>query len=137
MLEEVLSIDNCINYSCQPSKPETMLVPFIVSKYPLEVIVWSIESIWDPFSRTQTQNLSNLLNGNFWRSLPWSINGDHRLEKVLKALHCRISRSIAEDVYIPLLPTSHILDFKSDSGQFFLRQWNTGIDSKEESINLT
>ena len=38
-----------------------------------------------------------------------------------------MTRSIADDVYIPLLPKSHVLDLKSAAGQFYLRQWNTAL----------
>ena len=56
---------------------------------------------------------------------------DSKHEKVLKSLTNRISRSIGEDVYIPLLPKSHVMDLKSDAGQFYLRQWNTGIGEEQ------
>ena len=125
-LEDVPSIANCFSFSCGPSDPETMLVPYVIRQYPLDTIVWSIENIWDPLSSSQTQRLANMLGGDLFRALPWSINGDPRFEKILKAVDERLARTIAEDVYIPLLPSSHVLDLKSDSGQFFLRQWNTG-----------
>lgn len=51
-----------------------MLVPFVLSKYPLETIIWSIDEVWDPLSSTQTKNLAKLLNGQMYRSLPWAIN---------------------------------------------------------------
>ena len=103
-----------------------MLVPYVIRQYPLDTIVWSIENIWDPLSSSQTRRLTSLLGGDLFRALPWAINGDPRFEKILKAIDERLARTIAEDVYIPLLPSSHVLDLKSDSGQFFLRQWNTG-----------
>lgn len=103
-----------------------MLVPYVIRQYPLDTIVWSIGNIWDPLSSSQTRRLAGQLDGDLFRALPWAINGDPRFEKILKAIDERLARTIAEDVYIPLLPSSHVLDLKSESGQFFLRQWNTG-----------
>ena len=54
-------------------------------------------------------------------------SSDHRHEKLLKSIIARFTRSIQEDVYIPLLPKSHVMDLKSDAGQFYLRQWNTAL----------
>jgi len=125
-LHETKSIKNAIYYSCQGDEPDKFLLPHLVGHYPLESVSWWVAHSWDPLSRRQTESLVHLLNSDLWRNLPWAIATDDKFKPLIEMIHKRLSRSIAEDVYLPLLLPS-ALDPKCGAAQFFWRQWHSAL----------
>ena len=98
-LESLKTVKNAIAYSCQSDPPETMLLPFLIGKYPYDTILWWVNEIWDPMSTRQTESLVKLFDSDIFRSMPWATSNDEKLKTLLNAVNERLLRSISEDFY--------------------------------------
>ena len=96
-LESLITVKNAIAYSCQSDPPETMLLPFLIGKYPYDTILWWVNQVWDPMSTRQTESLVKLFDSDIFRSMPWATSNDEKLKTLLNAVNERLLRSISKD----------------------------------------
>ena len=84
------AIKTAIRYSIQPDEPGVMLLPYLVSKYPLDSISWWVSECYDPMSKKQTVALTTLLDSKFWRNMPWAVSTDEKIKILFSNIHQRI-----------------------------------------------
>ncbi|XP_054569413.1 PAX3- and PAX7-binding protein 1 isoform X1 [Eptesicus fuscus] len=107
--ENMLWFESLLFYGCEEREQERedvdiALLPTIVEKVILPKLTVIAESMWDPFSTTQTARMVGitlkLVNG-----YPSVANAENKNTQVyLKALLLRMRRTLDDDVFMPLYP---------------------------------
>ncbi|XP_032650818.1 PAX3- and PAX7-binding protein 1 isoform X2 [Chelonoidis abingdonii] len=107
--ESMLWFESLLFYGCEEQEQEKddvdiSLLPTIVERVVLPKLTVLAESIWDPFSTTQTSRMvavtQKLVNG-----YPSVVNAENKnTQTLLKALLLRMRRTLDDDVFMPLYP---------------------------------
>ncbi|KAM5180015.1 PAX3- and PAX7-binding protein 1 isoform 2-T2 [Mantella aurantiaca] len=131
--ESMMWFECLVFYGCdvkeddEKEDPDIALLPSLVEKVVLPKLTGMAESVWDPFSSTQTKRLAavmqKLING-----YPTVVNsGNKNTEALLKALLIRMRRTLDDDVFMPLYPKNVIENKNSGPCVFFQRQFWSSV----------
>lgn len=130
--ETMLWFESLLFYGCEEREQERedvdiALLPTIVEKVILPKLTVIAESMWDPFSTTQTSRMVGitlkLVNG-----YPSVANAENKNTQVyLKALLLRMRRTLDDDVFMPLYPKNVLENKNSGPYLFFQRQFWSSV----------
>ncbi|XP_059542315.1 PAX3- and PAX7-binding protein 1 isoform X3 [Myotis daubentonii] len=130
--ENMLWFESLLFYGCEEREQERedvdiALLPTIVEKVILPKLTVIAESMWDPFSTTQTSRMVGitlkLVNG-----YPSVANAENKNTQVyLKALLLRMRRTLDDDVFMPLYPKNVLENKNSGPYLFFQRQFWSSV----------
>ncbi|KAM3934634.1 PAX3- and PAX7-binding protein 1 [Leptodactylus fuscus] len=130
--ESMVWFESLLFYGCEEKEfdkedADILLLPSLVEKVILPKIAVIAESVWDPFSSTQTSRLAavfqKLING-----YPTVVNSDNKnTEALLKALLMRMRQTLDDDVFMPLYPKNVIENKNSAPCVFFQRQFWSSV----------
>ncbi|CAI9607598.1 unnamed protein product [Staurois parvus] len=130
--ESMMWFESLLFYGCDVQEADkedadVALLPSLVEKVVLPKLTVIAESVWDPFSSTQTNRLAavmqKLING-----YPTVVNsGNKNTEALLKALLVRMRRTLDDDVFMPLYPKNVIENKNSGPCVFFQRQFWSSV----------
>ncbi|CAK6442111.1 unnamed protein product [Pipistrellus nathusii] len=130
--ESMLWFESLLFYGCEEREQERedvdiALLPTIVEKAILPKLTVIAESMWDPFSTTQTSRMVGitlkLVNG-----YPSVANAENKNTQVyLKALLLRMRRTLDDDVFMPLYPKNVLENKNSGPYLFFQRQFWSSV----------
>ncbi|XP_059542319.1 PAX3- and PAX7-binding protein 1 isoform X7 [Myotis daubentonii] len=133
--ENMLWFESLLFYGCEEREQERedvdiALLPTIVEKVILPKLTVIAESMWDPFSTTQTSRMVGitlkLVNG-----YPSVANAENKNTQVyLKALLLRMRRTLDDDVFMPLYPKNVLENKNSGPYLFFQRQFWSSVKEK-------
>ncbi|UJR25042.1 hypothetical protein I4U23_006402 [Adineta vaga] len=110
-------------------------VPLIMEKVIIPKLTIIIETIYDPLSSKQTNNLVKLIE-NIFQTYPTMTDDSKTVQVLLKSIADRLQRSIDDDIYIPLYPKEIIALGSSRTSsnnsaivatEFFFRQYWTCV----------
>ncbi|XP_073473235.1 PAX3- and PAX7-binding protein 1 [Aquarana catesbeiana] len=124
---ECLLFYGCDMKDADKEDADVALLPSLVEKVVLPKLTGIAESVWDPFSATQTNRLAavmqKLING-----YPTVVNsGNKNTEALLKGLLVRMRRTLDDDVFMPLYPKNVIENKNSGPCVFFQRQFWSSV----------
>ncbi|KAM7180230.1 PAX3- and PAX7-binding protein 1 [Macrochelys suwanniensis] len=130
--ESMLWFESLLFYGCEEQEQEKddadiSLLPTIVERVVLPKLTVLAESIWDPFSTTQTSRMvavtQKLVNG-----YPSVVNAENKnTQTLLKALLLRMRRTLDDDVFMPLYPKNVLENKNSGPYLFFQRQFWSSV----------
>uniref|UniRef100_A0A452GUK7 GCF C-terminal domain-containing protein n=1 Tax=Gopherus agassizii TaxID=38772 RepID=A0A452GUK7_9SAUR len=130
--ESMLWFESLLFYGCEEQEQEKddvdiSLLPTIVERVVLPKLTVLAESIWDPFSTTQTSRMvavtQKLVNG-----YPSVVNAENKnTQTLLKALLLRMRRTLDDDVFMPLYPKNILENKNSGPYLFFQRQFWSSV----------
>ncbi|XP_075767003.1 PAX3- and PAX7-binding protein 1 [Pelodiscus sinensis] len=130
--ESMLWFESLLFYGCEEQEQEKddadiSLLPTIVERVVLPKLTVLAESIWDPFSTTQTSRMvaitQKLVNG-----YPSVVNAENKnTQTLLKALLLRMRRTLDDDVFMPLYPRNILENKNSGPYLFFQRQFWSSV----------
>ncbi|XP_074989187.1 PAX3- and PAX7-binding protein 1 isoform X2 [Caretta caretta] len=130
--ESMLWFESLLFYGCEEQEQEKddadiSLLPTIVERVVLPKLTVLAESMWDPFSTTQTSRMvavtQKLVNG-----YPSVVNAENKnTQTLLKALLLRMRRTLDDDVFMPLYPKNVLENKNSGPYLFFQRQFWSSV----------
>ena len=115
------------------NKPDTemigddfLLIPHIIEKTVLLKLIFMAESYYDPISTSQTIKFTEIVRKliNDYSTVNYKSTNT---KKLIEAISARIKKSLDNDVYIPLYSKGVIEKRKSNSSQFYYRQFWSAV----------
>nr|XP_039273520.1 PAX3- and PAX7-binding protein 1-like [Styela clava] len=109
------------NFEATKNEPDTKVLSSLYDKVVLPKLTFLVQEIWDPLSSKQSQRLSLLLC-RLVRTYPCMRPEHRRCNDLILALCTRMQKTIDNDVFVPLFPTSALTNLVSGPGAFFEKQ---------------
>ncbi|KAI6071686.1 GC-rich sequence DNA-binding factor 2 isoform X2 [Aix galericulata] len=121
-VEEFSNAENSAE-SKRNDDPDQEVLPRVIEKTVLPKIAVFVQSVWDPLSTSQTENLVQVCRNIFEKQVPSKSEGRKAKEDLIKEVVLRMKKSIEEDVFIPLYPKSIVEDKSSPGSKFQERRF--------------
>ncbi|CAF0932359.1 unnamed protein product [Brachionus calyciflorus] len=103
-----------------------MIIPHIVEKLVMNRLISITESIYDPFSRKQTQNFANFFV-ELVKTYPTLSAQSLNSKKFIETIIARFKKTFEEEVFVPLYSKQLINQKNSEPSKFFHRQFYSCI----------
>ncbi|XP_030304259.1 PAX3- and PAX7-binding protein 1 isoform X2 [Calypte anna] len=130
--ETMLWFESLLFYGCEEQEQvkddaDISLLPTIVERVILPKLTVISESIWDPFSTTQTSRMVAIVQ-KLVDGYPSVVNAENKnTQMLLKALLLRMRRTLDDDVFMPLYPKNILENKNSGPYLFFQRQFWSSV----------
>lgn len=105
---------------------DSKILSMLFEKVILPKLSALVRDIWDPLSKSQSRRLAIFIK-KAMRTYPCMRTENKKCNELVTNLCIRIQRSIDNDIFIPLYPTSALTDTHSGPSVFFERQTWTCI----------
>lgn len=106
--------------------PDVNIVPGIIERIVLPKITGFIQNVWDPLSFKETSKVINLIK-TLHEIYPTVNCKSKQLQTCLKAVTTRISKSLDDDIFIPLYPKELLENRSLGATDFFQRQFWSSV----------
>uniref|UniRef100_A0A8C8B7I9 GC-rich sequence DNA-binding factor 2 n=1 Tax=Otus sunia TaxID=257818 RepID=A0A8C8B7I9_9STRI len=125
-IEEFSDAKN-VHESKRDDDPDQEVLPRVIEKTILPKITAFVKSVWDPLSTSQTKNLVQLCNHIFEKQVLSKNERSRGKEDLMNMVVLRMTKSIEEDVFIPLYPKSTVEDKSSLCSKFQERRFWSAV----------
>ncbi|XP_067945855.1 PAX3- and PAX7-binding protein 1-like [Watersipora subatra] len=117
------------------SDPDNLLIPMIVEKVLVAKLTGYVDMVWDPVSKSQTKNLTNLLH-EMVDLYPSLHSGSKTTATLMRAISMKINISLDEDTFMPLFP-AELLKKSGEARAYLHRQIWSSIKLYENILRFS
>ncbi|XP_048791286.1 intron Large complex component GCFC2 isoform X1 [Lagopus muta] len=107
--------------------PDEEVLPRVIEKTILPKITAFVKSVWDPLSTSQTENLTQLCHNVFEQQVLCRSERSQARQDLINGVVLSMKKSVEEDVFIPVYPTSAVEDKSSPCSQFQERRFWSAV----------